>query len=83
MQRVALAQHQNGLVLLRERRLAVDASQHQGLVWILVPDDRQAQVGHALCLDVHLSERKKGDLYHAGTFSGTFSGRFIILKPYI
>lgn len=76
VQRVALAQHQNGLVLLRECCLAVNTPQHPGLIRILIPDDWQAQVGHALCLYVHLeqtwSKSKDGNLCYCWTFNLKF-----------
>lgn len=58
MQCVALAHHQNGLILLRWRPLAVNSPQYQRRVGVFVSDDGQTAVGGSLSLDVYLKEAR-------------------------
>ena len=54
VQRVALAHHQDWLVLLWQCPLAVDAFQYQWRIWVFITADRQGKARGSLSLNVHL-----------------------------
>lgn len=58
VQGVALAHHEDRLVLLGQRPMAVDTSQHQGSLRVLISTDGQTEAGSSLGLDIHLEDRQ-------------------------
>lgn len=56
MQGIALAHHEDRLVLLGQRPLAVNTPQHQRSLRVVISTDGQTEAGSSLGLDIHLED---------------------------